>query len=97
MEMRKQTKGSNVYLIYAFPSALSSLDISEDANAAHYANLGDEEIIREDVLLEATKLQQLPEDGRCLDVDETAHDLAGNATAHHAALDHMPPHSFRSV
>lgn len=62
MQMKKRRRDkftSNMQ----FPSPLSSLDRGEEADAAHYANIGVEKVVREDTLLEAAELQQPPEDG----------------------------------
>lgn len=57
--------------------------LGEDANAALYGDLGEEEVVGEEALLEPTELQKPPEHRRGLKVDESPHDLGRDAAALH--------------
>jgi hypothetical protein len=56
-------------------------DLGDDADAALHGELGEEEVVGEEALPEASELQQPAEQRGGLHVGEAAHDLARDAAA----------------
>jgi hypothetical protein len=57
--------------------------LGENADAALHGDLGEEEVVGEEALLESAELQQPPEHGRLLQFREPPHDLPGHAARLH--------------
>jgi hypothetical protein len=63
------------------PSLILCCSLGEDSDAALHGDLGEEEVVGEEALLEAAELEQPAEESRLLEVGEPLHDLPGDAAA----------------